>query len=35
LASRTSVGDAVTLTVVREGLETQVELTLSERPANR
>jgi S1-C subfamily serine protease len=35
LASRTSVGDAVTLTIVRDGAETRIELTLEERPDNR
>jgi S1-C subfamily serine protease len=35
LASRTSVGDVVTLTVVRDGAEIRVELTLEERPGNR
>jgi 2-alkenal reductase len=35
LASRTSVGDMVTLTLVREGAEITVELTLEERPGNR
>jgi S1-C subfamily serine protease len=34
LASRTSVGDVVTLTVVRDGTEIKVELTLEERPGN-
>jgi 2-alkenal reductase len=35
LASRTSVGDLVTVTVVRDGAEVSVELTLEERPSNR
>jgi len=35
LASRTSVGDVVTLTVVREGQEIKIDLTLEERPGNR
>ena len=35
LASRTSVGDVVTLTVVRDGDEIKVDLTLEERPGNR
>jgi len=35
LASRTSVGDVVTLTIVRDGAETTIELTLEERPGNR
>jgi 2-alkenal reductase len=35
LASRTSVGDVVTLTVVRDGTEIKVELTLEERPGSR
>jgi 2-alkenal reductase len=35
LASRTSVGDVVTLTVVRDGIEIKVDLTLEERPGNR
>jgi S1-C subfamily serine protease len=34
LASSTSVGDVVTLTVVRDGTEIKVELTLEERPGN-
>jgi len=34
LASRTSVGDVVTLTVVRDGGEIRVELTLEERRGN-
>jgi S1-C subfamily serine protease len=32
LASRTSVGDVVTLTVMREGKEIQLKVTLEERP---
>jgi 2-alkenal reductase len=35
LASRTSVGDVVTLTVVRDGVEIKIQLTLDERPGNR
>ena len=35
LASRTSVGDMVTLTVVRDGVEIKIQLTLDERPGNR
>lgn len=35
LASRTSVGDAVTLTVVRDKIEIEIGLTLEERPGNR
>ncbi len=35
LASRTSVGDVVTLTIVRDGDEIKVDLTLEERPGNR
>jgi 2-alkenal reductase len=35
LASRTSVGDMVTLTLVRDGAEITVELKLEERPGNR
>lgn len=35
LASRTSVGDTVTVTVVRDGTEVSVQLTLEERPSNR
>ncbi len=35
LASRTSVGDRVTLTIVRDGDETRIELTLAERPSDR
>lgn len=35
LASHTSVGDVVTLTVVREGDEIRVRVTLEERPGNR
>jgi 2-alkenal reductase len=34
LAGRTSVGDVVTLTVVRDGQEIKVELTLEERPGS-
>jgi 2-alkenal reductase len=34
LAGRTSVGDVVTLTVVRDGHEIKVELTLEERPGS-
>jgi len=35
LAAQTSVGDVVTLTIVRDGAETRLELTLDERPGNR
>jgi S1-C subfamily serine protease len=35
LASHTSVGDVVTLTVVREARELKVSVTLEERPGNR
>jgi S1-C subfamily serine protease len=35
LASHTSVGDVVTLTVVREDREVKVSVTLEERPGNR
>jgi 2-alkenal reductase len=35
LASHTSVGDVVTLTVVRERQEIRVEVTLEERPGDR
>ncbi|MGC9335662.1 MAG: S1C family serine protease [Anaerolineae bacterium] len=35
LASNTSVGDAVTLTVVRDGNRISVEVMLEERPGNR
>jgi S1-C subfamily serine protease len=35
LASHTSVGDVVTFTVVRDGKEVEVGVTLEERPANR
>ena len=35
LASSTSVGDRVVLTVVRDGAETTLELTLEERPTDR
>ena len=35
LATNTSVGDSVTLTVIRERSEIQVELTLEERPDDR
>jgi S1-C subfamily serine protease len=35
LASRTSVGDTVTVTVVRDGAKVTVELTLEERPSDR
>jgi S1-C subfamily serine protease len=35
LASQTSVGDEVTLTVVRDGQKVEVRLTLEERPSNR
>jgi S1-C subfamily serine protease len=34
LASHTSVGDVVTLTVVRESKEIQVRVTLEERPSS-
>jgi 2-alkenal reductase len=35
LASQTSVGDEVTLTVVRDGAELKVGVTLEERPDDR
>ena len=35
LASYTSVGDSISLTIVRDGVERQVELILEERPSNR
>ena len=35
LATSTSVGDGITLTVVRDGSEIQVDVTLEERPGNR
>ena len=35
LASYTSVGDSISLTVVRDGAERTVELVLEERPSNR
>ena len=35
LASYTSVGDAVSLTIVRDGVELKVELILEERPSER
>jgi S1-C subfamily serine protease len=35
LASHTSVGDVVTLTVVRDGKEVEIGVTLEERPGNR
>jgi 2-alkenal reductase len=35
LATRTSVGDVLTLTLVREGAEIRVDVTLDERPDNR
>ncbi len=35
LASDTSVGDIVTLTVVRDGQQVEVRVTLDERPSNR
>jgi 2-alkenal reductase len=35
LASHTSVGDLVTVTVIRDGQEILVDLTLAERPGNR
>ncbi|MFN2226200.1 MAG: S1C family serine protease [Anaerolineae bacterium] len=35
LSSRTSVGDRVTLTLLREGSEIEVEVTLQERPGDR
>jgi S1-C subfamily serine protease len=35
LATRTRVGDVITLTVVRDGQEIDVDVTLEERPANR
>jgi 2-alkenal reductase len=35
LATETSVGDRATLTIVRDGAEMEVQLTLEERPASR
>jgi 2-alkenal reductase len=35
LASFTSVGDSISLTIVRDGVERKVELVLEERPSNR
>jgi S1-C subfamily serine protease len=35
LEAQTHVGDVVTLTVVRDGAETKIDVTLEERPANR
>ena len=35
LATETSVGDAVTLTVIRDGRQSEVTVTLEERPGNR
>ena len=35
LASYTSVGDTISLTIVRDGVERKVELVLEERPGNR
>jgi S1-C subfamily serine protease len=35
LATSTSVGDVITLTVVRDSAESQVDVTLEERPGNR
>ncbi len=35
LATRTSVGDVVTLTIVRDGVEMQIDVTLEERPSDR
>jgi len=35
LASQTTVGEEVTLTVVRDGSELQIDVTLEERPGNR
>ena len=35
LASYTSVGDSISLTIVRDGVERKVELVLEERPSNR
>jgi S1-C subfamily serine protease len=35
LASYTSVGDAVTLTIIRDGKEMTVDVTLQERPSNQ
>ena len=35
LASYTSVGDTISLTIVRDGVERQVELVLEERPSDR
>jgi len=35
LASYTSVGDMVTLTVLRDGVELEIDLTLEERPSDR
>jgi 2-alkenal reductase len=35
LATRTRVGDVLTLTLIREGTEIRVDLALEERPENR
>jgi S1-C subfamily serine protease len=35
LASRTSVGDVITLTLLRDGAEIVSQVTLEERPASR
>jgi 2-alkenal reductase len=35
LSSHTSVGDRVTLTILRDGSQMEVEVTLQERPSNR
>ena len=35
LASSTSVGDTVSLTVIRDGVELEVDLVLEERPSDR
>ncbi|MFN2156544.1 MAG: PDZ domain-containing protein [Anaerolineae bacterium] len=35
LASHTSVGDTVTLTVIRDGTQVELSVTLEERPGDR
>jgi serine protease Do len=35
LASHTSVGDTVTLTVIRDGSQVELSVTLEERPGDR
>jgi serine protease Do len=35
LSSHTSVGDRITLTLIREGSQMEVEVVLTERPSNR